>query len=351
MTGRLLLVVLLSVLALSALVLAGCAPSVQSRGAIQGTATLTDGAVIAGDGARLPLRVWPAEGKARAIIIALHGFNDYSRSFAMPAHFWAARGVTTYAYDQRGFGQAPHHGLWPGVASLESDLRDVIAAVRRRHPTQPLFLVGESMGSSVILATLGGRPGVAGPPPPAVDGVVLGAPAVWGRSQMNPLYRVVLFISSYLVPWQKFTGRGLGVQASDNIAMLRAQGRDPLVIKETRVDAVAGMVDMMDAGAAGAAGLRVPALVLYGAHDQIIPAAAVRHMMSEMRGPHRLVYYRRGWHMLFRDRQGETVWRDVLAWIENRQAPLPSGEERKALPEDGEAVSANAAGGEVALQR
>jgi hypothetical protein len=36
--------------------------------------------------------------------------------------------------------------------------------------------------------------------------------------------------------------------------------------------------------------------------------------------------------MLLRDLQAETVWRDILAWIENADAPLPSGAERSELP-------------------
>src|SRR3546814_13687678 len=62
-----------------------------------------------------------ADGPPAAIILALHGFNDYSRSFEAPAAYWADRGIATYAYDQRGFGQTPHRGLWPGAARLIAD--------------------------------------------------------------------------------------------------------------------------------------------------------------------------------------------------------------------------------------
>jgi hypothetical protein len=34
--------------------------------------------------------------------------------------------------------------------------------------------------------------------------------------------------------------------------------------------------------------------------------------------------------MLLRDLQGETVWRDILAWMEDPRAPLPSGAEEQA---------------------
>jgi alpha-beta hydrolase superfamily lysophospholipase len=56
------------------------------------------------DGAELPVAVWRAS-EPRAVILALHGMNDYSHAFAMPGAAWAKHaGITTYAIDQRGFG-------------------------------------------------------------------------------------------------------------------------------------------------------------------------------------------------------------------------------------------------------
>ena len=80
--------------------------------------------IVAADGAVLPLRHWPATGngggqhgatrKPRAVILALHGFGDYSGAFEDPAETWAAHGIETWAYDQRGFGDGPHRGRWAG---------------------------------------------------------------------------------------------------------------------------------------------------------------------------------------------------------------------------------------------
>jgi alpha-beta hydrolase superfamily lysophospholipase len=37
------------------------------------------------------------------------------------------------------------------------------------------------------------------------------------------------------------------------------------------------------------------------------------------------IFYPEGYHMLLRDRQRETVLRDLAAWIADREAPPPSG--------------------------
>jgi alpha-beta hydrolase superfamily lysophospholipase len=285
-----------------------------------------DRVYVAADGLRLPMRVWPAEGEPKAVLLALHGFNDYSNAFADPAVWWAARGVTTYAYDQRGFGAARQAGLWPGVAAMVTDLRAVAALVRARHPRAPLYVLGVSMGGAVVLAALG-QPAGPGDPLAAIDGAVLVAPAVWGRATMNPLYRTTLWLGAHTMPWLRVTGRGLDILPSDNIEMLRALGRDPLVIKETRIDALYGLVNLMDTALAASAQVEIPLLILFGALDEVIPKVPTRRMIGGLSGPRRFALYDAGYHMLLRDLQAEPVWRDVLAWAQDPTAPLPSGAE------------------------
>ena len=67
--------------------------------------TLAGDAFVAADGARLPVRSWLPKDKARAVIVAAHGFNDYSAFFASPGPWFADRGIAAYAFDQRGFGE------------------------------------------------------------------------------------------------------------------------------------------------------------------------------------------------------------------------------------------------------
>jgi len=307
-------------------VLAGCTPVVQEvLPTVRAPVLLVESGArfIAADGRELPVRVWPARNEPKAVILALHGFNDYSNAFKMPALWWAARGVTVYAYDQRGFGATAEAGLWPGVAPMVDDLRAMTAQVRVRYPDVPFYWLGVSMGGAVMLAALG-EPAGAGDPLAGINGTVLVAPAVWGRETMDPLYRATLWLGAHLMPWQKLTGRGLDILPSDNIEMLRALGRDPLVIKETRIDAVYGLANLMDTALAAAPRVRAPLLVLYGARDEVIPKRPTRLMIQRLAGPHRFAFYGEGYHMLLRDLQAETVWRDVLAWVLDTAATLPS---------------------------
>ena len=292
---------------------------------------LTHQVLVASDGAHLPLRFWLPEDKPRAVILALHGFNDYSEAFALPAAQWAKDGIATYAYDQRGFGAAPERGRWPGARRLVEDLDTASRLLRARYPGVPLYCLGESMGGAVVVAAASGATGA---PKPACDAIILAAPAVWGRDTMNVFERVALWGGDALFPSMTVTGRGLHILPSDNIPMLRRLARDPLVIKETRVDTIKGLVDLMDLALASAPHIRVPMLLLYGAHDEIVPKEPtelfVDHLPDQERASRKIAWYADGYHMLLRDLEGPMVWHDIESWITNPTAPLPSAADQRA---------------------
>lgn len=313
-------------LALGLALLAGCAPVERPAGPAGAAAPYLDrGLFVAHDGARLPYRLWqPADDAppATAVVVAVHGFNDYSNFFERPAAWLAERGVISYAYDQRGFGLAPNRGMWAGTETYARDLLDVMRAVKRRHPDLPVHVLGNSMGGAVTLVAF------ARADAPDVDGVILTAPAVWGRETMPFYQRWMLELSSHLLPAARLRPKGLDIKPSDNIEMLLELARDPLVIKDTRIDAVYGLVGLMDAGLAAAPGFTRRLLLLYGYRDDIIPKEPINRLIERLPvtegDRQRILVYRDAYHMMLRGLQAERVWRDIRRWIDDPAAPLPS---------------------------
>ena len=325
-----------AVCGLLAAALAACAPSGPDGPGAQFAAVksvpprlphpaLSNIALTTTDGQMLPLRRWSPQGAPKAVVLALHGFNDYSNAFDAPAKEWARQGIATYAYDQRGFGGAPGRGFWPGSEALATDAVTAANLLRGKYPHTPLYLLGESMGGAVAILAASGATGIS---PAAVDGVILSAPAVWTRESMQFLPRMALWAGVRMFPGAVFTGESLHILASDNIPMLIALGKDPMVIKGARVDTMYGLVDLMDRTIDAAPYLTAPLLLMYGAHDAVIPADPVR-AFAAMLPPgatvrDRFAYYQNGYHMLMRDLEGKLVSNDVASWIFHRTAPLPS---------------------------
>lgn len=329
---------------IAALLLAGCAPVLREPGPPTVDARVEGRFLVAEDGAKLPLRAWVPEGRVEAVVLGLHGFNDYGNAFALPAPAFTEAGVAIYAYDQRGFGDAPHRGYWPGARALASDAAAAVEALRARYPQTPLFVMGESMGAAVAMLMLSGDVTGTETAAAAVDGAILLAPAVWGGDGFGTFKRVALEIAAHTIPWYTLSGKGLDIMPSDNIEMLRALGRDPKVIKETRIDAIHGLVDLMDEAVAAAPDFTARALILYGLRDEVVPKgptlATLESLPEPPHGRWRAMIYDEGYHLLLRDLQWRRVAADILAWMKDPETELGAGTGdalaalRKSLAED-----------------
>ncbi|MCW5745898.1 MAG: lysophospholipase [Alphaproteobacteria bacterium] len=315
--------------------LAACAPVVVPAGPAVTVPALDGSRIVAADGASLPLRHWPAQanggdGQPKAVILALHGFGDYSSAFEEPAATWAAQGIETYAYDQRGFGDAPHRGRWAGVDALADDALTALRLLAARHPGTPIYLAGESMGGAVALVALGrlaDHPALA----PMPVGAILIGPAVRSRDTIGAAGRAGLWVAAHLLPWHPVGPTSIDFQPSDNREMLKKYAKDPKVLHYPRTDMVWGLVDLMDAAKQAAPKLATPYLLLYGLNDRVVPEGPMRGVIAALprRADSRLAFYAKGYHMLLRDLDAEALHRDVAAWIADKNAPLASGADRR----------------------
>jgi alpha-beta hydrolase superfamily lysophospholipase len=258
-------------------------------------------------------------------VLAVHGFNDYSKAFEpLAQHLLAELQATVYAYDQRGFGANPQPGIWPGTDTLLADLRDIAAQLRERHPGLPLTVVGESMGGAVVLVAASEAPGL------AADQLILKAPAVWGANSMPWYQRLSLYTMNLVAPEMSFTGRGLpslGIRPTDDPEVSRDLSRDPLFIKATRVGSLAGVTELMGRAQTQTALPPQRTLVLYGLRDRIIPAQPVCDWLTHLNtavpqpGTTDIVIYPEGWHLLTRQLRTREPLQDMARWLHN--TPLP----------------------------
>ncbi|MDW8399259.1 MAG: alpha/beta fold hydrolase, partial [Acetobacteraceae bacterium] len=261
---------------------------------------------------------------ARGVLLALHGLNDHSGNFLLESlPGFAAAGWQVVAYDHRGFGRSPHRGVWAGAETLAADARGAVAALRARHPGLPVVLMGESMGGAVALLAAAEARGAERP-----DRLVLLAPALWPEEAFPRVWRAGLEVLAHTVPLLGFRASVPGIVASDNAAALRRFGEDPLTLREVSIEMLHGLVRLMWEAAARAPGCcPAPTLVLHGANDRVVQGEPLRLALAAGTGGARVARYAQGWHLLLRDRVREVVLADILRFLEDPGAPLPSGAE------------------------
>lgn len=97
------------------------------------------------DGCKLFLRSWVTASSD--VLLILHGIGGHSGWYVNLADTLAARGLTVYSDDHRGFGHS--EGL-PGhidnYAILVEDCHALVSEIRRRHADRKIYVLGHSMG-------------------------------------------------------------------------------------------------------------------------------------------------------------------------------------------------------------
>jgi alpha-beta hydrolase superfamily lysophospholipase len=313
----------------AALALLGLAPR---RGAAAGAAPhaafpAPDRVFRMRDGCVLPARLWrpPVGATPAGVILALHGFTDSRDAWELPAPVFAQAGYTVVAPDQRGFGATADRGIWAGQAAMMADVAELAAQLRALYPGQRLVLLGESMGSAVLMCLAASAPATA-------DAYVLTSPAVWGRAQMAFTLTGALWAADHVAPDWRLTGTEipLDIAACDNRDALIRLARDPLTLRGVTVAMLKGLVDLMSAAQEAASALPGATMVLNGRKDQVVPLAAAAAAWAKMPPGVRRAFYLNGYHMLLRDLDRSLVEADILAWLGDPQRWLPSGADTNA---------------------
>ena len=309
----------------AALTATACAPMVQSRG-VPGVGFsgphLTADAFVSIDGARLGLSQWVPDEEPWAVIAGLHGMNDYANAFHLWGEWGKARGIATYAIDQRGFGRSPERGVWGGEDLMVDDARALCAVLRAKHPRAIIALAGISMGGAVAVDAM------ASDPAPDADRTLLLAPAVWGWSEQPLLNRAALWLSAHTFRskvWTPPAWLTRKVKPTDNIDELYRMGSDPQMIWGARSDTLYGLVETMDRGQERIDAVKGPVAYFYGANDEIIPDKAAQKAARRLPPGARSAFYDKGYHLLLVDHQRETVFADMVAFLKDPAAAFPSG--------------------------
>ena len=268
------------------------------------------------DGEALSLTNWQSDNPDGAIIIGLHGMNDYAECYYLLGPYLNQKGIDLIAYDARGFGRNNSRGEWFGALNMVKDFLHLLDLVKAKYPNRKIFLLGDSMGAGTLLASFWFNLA------PKCNGIILAAPAVWGWSNLPLFYRIGLWAGSRVLKNKPLNPPDIVVKkitASDNNEMLYKIGRDVNMIWETKPKTLHGLVDLMEFGYRGLdkiyMHLHPPILALFGAKDQIVPIKASLKAKKKLSAKAKIIDYENGYHMLLRDLNREEVFKDIIEFI------------------------------------
>ena len=262
------------------------------------------------DGLQLHTYEWPAVGTPRTHLLLVHGVAEHAGRYPHVAGRLASAGITTHAYDQRGFGgSAGHRGYIDRWSQYHDDLEDRLAAVRSASHGLPVVLYGHSMGGLIVLGYA-----LADPTRPLPDLLVLSAPAI---DAVVPAWkRTAAFLLARLAPRFAVANSFPKGALSSDPTVEAAYLADPVRVgrSTTRLGAELFREQRrVQAVVARGGPLPVPTYVLHGADDPIVPEWASRPLDGRANVTRRV--YPGLHHETHNEPSGASVIDDTIHWI------------------------------------
>ena len=267
---------------------------------------------------------WEAEENSNIIVLAIHGYNDYSNAFKEPAKIFSKHGISTYSFDLRGFGTNSSLGDWFELEVHCHDIKKIILDLKFKNPSKKIFLLGESMGAAISISLTNQIDEL------PLDGLILVAPAIWNFSESNYFKSLFLKFFSTILPKLKVSGKGIiKIRPSNNIEMLREYSNDPLVIGKPNLRSLHGVVNLMDQSFRDIKEYllkpKFPTLLIIPMIDEIVPRKPLIKILKDTKVKKNfsklinLEIYENNFHMILRDIDGNKITNDIKDWIKKEK--------------------------------
>ncbi len=273
----------------------------------------TEGQFSGCEAVAIHTRSWSPR-QARASVVIAHGLGEHGGRYAHVAQALGALGCAVHALDHRGHGRSGGpRAFVDRWTHIVADLDQFIDRVRQAAPSQPLFLLGHSMGGAIALGSALGRP-------EPLAGLILSGPAV-DLEGAPPLARWLGKLLSVLAP-------RLGMLAVDPSLVSRdpqavaAYVADPLNFHgKVPARTIGEMVRFAEALPPRLPSLRLPLLALHGGADKLAGPAGSRLVVERAGSTDKtLKAYDGLYHEIFNERAAdrERVIGDLCAWVSGR---------------------------------
>lgn len=281
---------------------------------------MKEGSFAGVGGLKIFNRSWQPEGKPKAVVVIVHGFNSHSGQYLWVADEFTKNGLAVYALDLRGRGRSEGERFYvEKIEDYTADVHSLVKTAKAENPGLPVFMLGHSAGgvTSCIYALEHQS---------ELQGLICESFAF-----ELPVPGIVLsFLKglSYITPHTH-------VFALNN----KDFSRDPNVVEEMNEDilikgesqaAQTGkvMINASERLTEEFPYIKLPVFILHGTEDKATKPSGSQHFYEQTGSTDKtLKLYEGHFHDLLNDVDKEIVMADIQNWIDER---IPASNEATA---------------------
>ena len=256
-------------------------------------------------------RNWEAP-TPKACLVIVHGFGEHSGRYSDIASYLCSKGISVVAFDWYGHGLSEgKRGFILHWKDLRDDLDSALNLAARHYPVIPIFLLGHSMGGTIVLDYVQSSSFVP-------RGMLISAPAL-GAPGISKFLLVASKVLSLFVPKLRVSV-GLDSDAMSRDALECQKYReDSLVHDKVCVGLTRELTAAQERIFSRAALATLPILLCYGAADRITPRKPIEDYYIQVGSEDKqLVVFDDAYHELHHDTVREKVYQLYSDWILGR---------------------------------
>ncbi|AFY33597.1 alpha/beta hydrolase [Calothrix sp. PCC 7507] len=261
---------------------------------------------------------WHPEGKVKGILAIVHGLGAHSDRYTNIIQHLIPKQYIVYGLDLRGHGrsqgQRGHINAW---SEFRDDLQAFLKLIQTQQPKCPIFLLGHSLGSVIVLDYVLRYPQEA----KVLQGAIALAPTL-GKVGVSKIRLLIGNLLSQV--WPRFTlSTGIDLTAgSRDEKILAAYAQDTL--RHTRASARLATEFFATVAwiNAHAADWQLPLLILHGSADRVALPEGGDIFCQKVAGTDKTrVEYAGAYHELQNDLNYQEVLADLENWLERHLPP------------------------------
>jgi alpha-beta hydrolase superfamily lysophospholipase len=258
---------------------------------------------------------WQPQGHPRAILVMVHGLGGHSSKYINIVQHLIPKQYAIYAFDMRGHGRSPgQRGYINSWAEFREDLRTFLQLVQTQQPQCPMFLLGHSLGSIVVLDYVLRYPEETA----ALQGVITLAPSL-GKVGVPKVKLLIGQLMSRI--WPRFslnTGLDLAAGARDE-KVLAAYAQDILRHTLGTARLATEFLDTVAWVNNHAAEWKLPLLILHGGADRVTLPESSKVFYEQLTcADKKRIEYPEAYHELQDDLNYQEVLADLENWMEKQ---------------------------------
>ena len=265
----------------------------------------------ASDGLNIFLRSWRPRATARGVVVIVPGFNSHSGYYEWVAEQLTAADLAVYAVDLRGRGRSDGERFYvERFAEYVGDVSAMVKLAKSRHPTLPVYLLGDSAGGVIsCIYKLENQSELAGL---ICESFAFQVPA--------PDFALAVFKGLSHVAPHAHVLHLKNEDFSRDPKVVQTMNEDPLIAHETQpTRTLAEMVRADERLKAEFPRITLPVMILHGTADKATrPSGSQLFYDTAGSSDKTLKLYEGGFHDLLNDTDRQTVMSDVRRWITER---------------------------------